>query len=369
MAKRKLPLADSPEGQEIIEKYPKADRAWLEEQADRWKYSSVETFLESVRRRYGLLREELSHPRVVRKEQEEKPETYVFPKVNLRKPKRQRVRKGDEEEVGLLISDGHAGKVTKSFNKDVYRERIETLFHAAMTIVNLHREMYPINKLRVVALGDHTQGENPNQGSIVGEIECGARDQTTKIAVPVWNDLLGSFKQEFTEVTVDGFGGNHGHSKLAPETSREDFRLYDMLQAGIGKEKGININICEDFGDIITILGWKFFCFHSDGIPCQQGIPYFAIDKKIKSYHMQYGGFDYVLSAHFHKRANNEIARGVEHFMNSTIVSDDNWALKVLGISSEPSQWIFGVHPRKGVTWRYPLIVEKSKFEKVMNSA
>ena len=51
--------------------------------------------------------------------------------------------------------------------------------------------------------------------------------------------------------------GNHGHDKLAPETSREDFRLYDILQAGIGQAKGITINIHERQYDNLSAMPVK----------------------------------------------------------------------------------------------------------------
>ena len=123
---------------------------------------------------------------------------------------------------------------------------------------------------------------------------------------------------------------------------------------------GITINIHENFAEIIEILGWKFFCFHGDGIPCQAGVPFFALDKKLSKWYMQFGGFQYALGGHFHKRHSDEISSKFEYFMTSTLVSDDEWALKKLGLSSNPSQNLMGVHPRHGLTWRYPLIVDKA---------
>lgn len=43
----------------------------------------------------------------------------------------------------------------------------------------------------------------------------------------------------------------------------------------------------------------------------------------------------------------------VEIFVNGCFVSDDQWVLKKLGLASSTTQITFGVHPRKGVTWRY----------------
>lgn len=358
-----LPDRDSEEGKSLYKEYPTASVAQLDVWTRKCGYKSRDNFVGAMRVRYGLVRE-LNRPVIESvpgnlTDVEKPSEIIKLPPVKLREYKAKKRRRGDEETMVLLASDGHAGKITKSFNKEVYRRRMETMFDSTMVIANLHRNMYPINKLRILNLGDNVQGENPYQGSKVGEIEMGARDQTIKIATPIWNDILGSFKQNFSEVIFEGIGGNHGHERFAPETSREDFRLYDILQAGIGQQKGITINIHEDFYAIINIQGFRFFATHLDGIPCYSGIPLFAIDRRIKAWHIQYGGFSYAVGGHFHRKYSYEIARGIDFFMCSTLVSDDDWALKKLGVSSAPSQLVMGVHPTMGVTWRYPLVVDR----------
>lgn len=273
---------------------------------------------------------------------------------------------GDEEIMILHCGDGHAGKITRSYNKDVYKHRMETIFDSVMIILNLHRHMYPIRKLHIINTGDNVQGENPYQGSKIGSVEMGAMDQVVKLALPCWLDLVFSLKQNFEEIEMDLFPGNHGRYSLeAPETSNWDLMLYNAIKSVTEKEKGIKVNVHEEFGDIVEINGFRFFCFHGDDIPCQQGVPFFALDKKIKSWHMQTGGFNYALSGHFHKRSSNEIGTNVEHFMCGSLVSDDEWALKKLGISSCPSQWVFGVHPHFGITFRYPLVVDRNLLAKI----
>ncbi len=284
-----------------------------------------------------------------------------LPPVKIREYKKKRVRRGDEEEAGLHIGDGHGGKITPSFNDDVYKTRMDKVFDSTMTIVTLHRNMYPINRLRMFDTGDNTQGENPYQGSVAGSISMGARDQTTKLAYPALAKLISSLKQEFAEVIFEGFPGNHGYSKLTPETSREDLRLYDLLKAYFEGKKGITINVHENFADIVEVMGFKFFCSHLDGIQSYSGIPLFAIKRRLDAWFIQFGGFDYALGGHFHFRVGGyEMSSKYEFSMVSTLVSDDEWALKKLGISSHPSQNIFGVHREFGMTWRYPLTVDRA---------
>lgn len=320
-------------------------------------YTSFKAFKDAVRDRYGI---SFARTNTKREPQEEQPIIVNLPLVTLREYKSTKPRKrGDQEEAILHISDGHAGKVTVSYDEDVYRARMDTLFDATMTIITLHRNMYPVRKLRMLYTGDNIQGESPYQGSKVGTIKMGARDQTIKLAYPANVRLIASLKQQFEEVELECVPGNHGGDRLAPETSKEDLRLYDLLKVHFEKTKGIKINIYEGFSAIVDILGFKCFIFHGDGIPCQQGVPFFALDKKLKSWYMQYGGFNYAFGGHFHKRHSDEISSRLEYFMCGSLASDDEWALKKLGISSNPSQSLYGMHPTMGITWRYALNVDR----------
>ncbi len=319
------------------------------------KYGMLASSYERRMRERGIHSGVKEHTVVI---ETEKDPIVNLPPIQLRNYRAKRTRKGDEEEVGLHIGDGHAGKKTDAFDGGVYRQRMDKVFDSTMTIVTLHRNMYPINTIRVFDTGDNTQGENPYQGSVIGSVEMGARDQTTKIAFPALVKLIGSLKQEFAKVIFEGYPGNHGYNKLTPETSREDLRLYDLLKAYFHDKKGITINIHETFGDIVEVMGFKFFCTHLDGIQSYSGIPLFAIKRRLDAWYIQFGGFDYVLGGHFHFRVGGyEMSSKYEFSMVSTLVSKDEWALKKLGISSHPSQNIFGVHPEQGMTWRYPLNV------------
>ena len=335
--------------------------ARLGELARQCGYTNTRNFKTAIKQYWGLNR--LWKPVGIEIPIEEEPEPVInLPLVELRDYKPPKVKRGDEETAVLVATDGHACKITISYNIEEYRRRMWNMFNNAMLIVNLHRQMYPINKLVILNLGDNVQGENRQQGSILGAVESsfdikGARDQTTKIATPMWNNLLGSFAQEFVEVEFHGIPGNHGYERLAPETSREAIRLYDMLEAGIGQNSKINIHVHELWYAMVNIYDFKNFCFHGDGIQITNGIPFFAMDRRLKSWHMQYGGFDYAFSGHFHHSFSREIAAGVEHHGVSTLVSDDDWAIKKLGVSSTPRQFLCGFHPRRGMTWRYQLDV------------
>jgi len=352
---RKLPLKDSADGQRVIERYLAGERDTLARELGYAHAASLGHAMVSI---YGVRVSDLGSSISVGEKVE--PEVTInLPPIKLREYKAAKRGRGDEEEAILHTSDGHAGKITPSYDGDVYKTRMDGIFDSTMKIVTLHRQMYPIRKLRILATGDNIQGENPYQGSKVGTITLGARDQTAKLAYPAWVRLIGSLAQEFEVVELEGIGGNHSYSKLAPETSREDYRLYDLLKAYFYNNKRVKINIHENFSEIVDIQGFRSFVFHGDDIPCQQGVPFFALDKKLKAWYMQYGGFQYAFGGHFHKRHSDEISSRLEYFMCGALVSDDDWALKKLGISSSPSQNIYGMHKNYGITWRYAVQVDK----------
>ncbi len=354
MGIKKIPDKNTPEAGEIIRRVRNGDIETLWRELE---YVNKDSLLSALRKSYGFY---ISREPIERQPIEEKPLGIInLQPIKLREYKAKKTRKGDEEEAILHTSDGHACKITPSYDEDVYNIRMDTLFDATMTIVTLHRNMYPIRKLRIFNTGDNTQGENPFQGSTIGSASRGARDQTSKVAYPAQVKLISSLKQEFEEVEVECVSGNHGWQKLSPETSKEDLRLYDLLKVRFENTKGVTINIHEGFSTIVNVLGFRCFLFHGDGIPCQMGVPFFALDRKLKSWYMQYGGFNYAFGGHFHKRHSDEISSRLEYFMCGSLASDDEWALKKLGISSSPSQNIYGMHPKMGITWRYGLVVDR----------
>ncbi len=362
MSTRQIPDENTPEAEALIKEYQSCkSREELRKLTQKYNYKNEASFMSSMIRRLHTKAPKILEHRDYSKAVPDLPPIVNLPEVKLREYKPIDTGKGDPEEQVLVLSDGHAGKITPTFNDDIYKKRMEILTERVMLIASLHRNMYPINKLHIICLGDNVQGENPYQGSKLGDTSMGARDQITKLALPAIINLILSLKQQYEEIEFDGFLGNHGrYGKEAPETSNWDIMLYDCLKASLSMTPNIKINLHTEFGNIIKIEGSKFFCFHGDEIAVSNGIPLFALTRRIDKWYQQFDGFDYAICGHFHKYLNDETSSKVELFMNGTLVSDDSWALKKIGISSMPSQWTFGVHKRNGVTWRYPLFVDRA---------
>ncbi len=363
-----LPAPDSPGGLQLAADYAVSTKEQRQEMCGRYGYMNLSSFQTVMKRSYSLSvpnHEGLTSGATVRVEVAATP-TPPEPQettINLTIPALrdyvpQPFVEGDKETMILHTSDWHMGKVTTSYNDEVGKERVGRLFDGVMSLTQLHRHMYPVEDLVIFDTGDRGQGENPHQGSKLGETSMGARDQQMKLVYPGYVELIAAFKQQFRTVTVHLMAGNHGHEKLAPETSRWDLYGADLIKTKLEGEPDITIHAHEGWSATTWVEGFKCFLAHFDGIPCVQGIPYFGINRKLLMWYIEEGGFNYAFGGHFHKRSSSEVTRRFEYFMSGSLVSDDEWALKKLGVSSAPSAWAMGMNPKRGVTWRYALEVD-----------
>lgn len=268
--------------------------------------------------------------------------------------------KGDPETQVVVIGDDHAGEITPTFNEEVYKKRFRQLFQSVLTITQLHRHMYPLNDLVVIDVGDNVHGENPFQGATVEAVSCGAISQIYDLALPIILELLISFRQEFKTVKFYGVRGNHGrYSQTAPRTSNWDMALYHAL-AGAKLPSNIEVNYSDDFKAIVNIEGFKFFVFHGDQSSARMGIPYFALTRKVKDWYSSFGGFPYAICGHFHKEDFLRVWSETKLLINGPLVTDDPYALEIIGASSIPTHWSFGVHKHQGMTWLYSLTLDSA---------
>ena len=293
----------------------------------------------------------------------DKDEPFVvnMPEVILREYTPLRAGAQDPETQVLLLGDIHGGEITPTYNPDVMIKRFGDLFNSTMRITQLHRNMYPVNEIVIPMIGDMIHGENPYQGAKVGSINCGAQEQIFDYVLPQLLSFVLSLKQEFETVRVEAVPGNHGrYSREAPDKSNWDMILYKALKPAL-EQQGVEMNITNNFCSIFKVKGFKFFAFHGNQVKATQGIPYFALDRKVKSWYITFDGFDYAICGHFHKDDFLRISSKTKLFINGSWVSDDPFALEVIGTSSIPAQWTFGVHEKRGITWAYSLDLQGAK--------
>ena len=349
-----LPEKGTKEAETLINLYLEASNPEIDQLAKSFGYAQRRTFVTMMKDKYGARRLRI-FAKVSDLITELKEPQILIPPIEIKHYKLSKTK--DPETQVLLLGDLHFGQITPSYNIEVAKKRMATLFNSLMVITECHRKSIAINDIVVIGLGDMVHGENPFQGAKLEGVACGALSQVYEVALPEMLSLLCSLKENFRSVKFYGVQGNHGRiSKEAPATSNWDNALYKTM-AGWQKPEGIEVYPPTTFHQLVDINGHRFFCYHGDQIQISNGIPYFAQRRKLNSWYMSYP-YDYACQGHFHEDDMLAISGKTSLFCNGSLVSDDPFALEKLGLSTIPVQKTFGVHKHIGVTWSNRIVVD-----------
>jgi len=340
-----LPPKDSPEEKAEIEAYLKSTPGWRDKRAAELGMAKV-GYEKRMRERGVYLSKSGTAPPM------SEPQIIPIRDLKIKPFKIDKVQR-DEEDIGIVLADHHIGRETSNYNEDIYKKRMDYLLDSAMTIINLHR---PIRNAYIFALGDLIHGESIYKGGHIEECKIGAYGQIHEIAIPVLSEFIASLSQGVQNVEWFGVRGNHGrYDKTAvPRTNWDNF-LYKGLEKQLANQKNIKINVTNDFYQLATIRGFRFFLIHGDQVRANQGVPLFALRRKYQEYYAYTGGFHYAYNGHWHVGGKDHINSIADYTMCPPLVTGDEWALEVIGRASSPVQLAFGVHKKYGRTWEYHL--------------
>jgi hypothetical protein len=270
----------------------------------------------------------------------------------------------NEEVVGLLLSDTHIGKKTASYNPRVFIKRLRCLEGAMMSVVNAHRSIRPIKKLVVVMNGDIVDAESIYPGQAVDGISLPLIDQIFTVGVPELTKFLYFCLANFEEVEVYCQSGNHGRlnaSKWSTSKSTNwDYVLYKALEGMTQNQDRLMWHInTKEWKSTFRILGHGFMATHGDMIKMYYNMPYYGMSRQAMRWANTYRSrikLTHFLFGHFHTAGTIRFNQIWMH-CNGSFITDDVFGEEKIGVGSVPEQLLFGVHPKRGVTWRYPLLL------------
>ena len=109
----------------------------------------------------------------------------------------------------------------------------------------------------------------------------------------------------------------------------------------------------------LTIEGEHTYTVNGAGVHNSwNSIPYYGIDRAdsrwTKMLQVNQLSYEYMLIGHHHNSATIDSPVG-EKIVNGCWPGGSQYSLKQLNTSSKPSQWFFGVHERRGISWRYKI--------------
>lgn len=270
--------------------------------------------------------------------------------------------------------DWHFGEVIKpgavngynAFNSEIARDRVKRLVSSTIDLCENHGPgNYP--GIIINLLGDFISGglhpelaKSDEYARIPASLEV--RD------ILVW--AIGKMADHFGSVFLPCVSGNHGRDTLKPEFKgylhhNFDWLIYQLLKRHFADDKRITFLIEPSNEAYYSVLGLKIMAMHGDmlGVKGGDGIigaigPIMRGEIKTRGQSSSLGRpFDLLITGHWHQEL--WLPRAL---VNNSLKGFDEYAKDSLrAVPSLPSQSMFFVHPKRGITSRWSILVDEPK--------
>lgn len=217
----------------------------------------------------------------------------------------------------LLLCDWHTGCVIEhdavegfnDFNWGIQRDRVQYLGEKFSGWVDLHKNVYSIQELVILAVGDMISGDIHDELKVTNEFPVPVQIVN---AGTLFAELVASLAPQFPSVRVEYLVPDN-HSRLTKKVQFKQTGLnsYNYLVGWIAQErlrahKNVEFNLITSIKEVVTVQRMRYLLVHGNGIKGWSGFPYYGIDrqasreaiarmKKPISTH-----FDKVVLGHFH---------------------------------------------------------------------
>jgi len=278
-----------------------------------------------------------------------------------------------EEELVLCLGDIHAGEVVvaeelnglNEYNFDILTHRLKSLADSVIAIAKNKLSGYTFRKLHILGLGDWVSGTI--HAELVESADGNVVEWTMNLAYIV-AQMIRELAVEFEEIEFVGVVGNHGRLHKKPRFKARyvnwDYICYQMLSAFLAKQKNVKCTVPKSFWHIHEVNNHKFLLIHGDNINSSLGIAWYGIQrmvanlKELLASNEQY--FDYIMMGHFHNYGLLDRVKG-ELVINGSLIGGNDFSVGKMFTSSEACQHFCGVHPKRGMTFRYKINVQYAK--------
>lgn len=263
------------------------------------------------------------------------------------------IHKGKPIDLILFLSDLHAGRLTRSFNRNVLVARLDGLAGRLIDRIKLLEKTYSINKLHIFALGDFVVGEQVGRNVTLEELEDMVLAQVYGVCVP--HLVRFTMRLLFVPITVNAVRGNHGvvvkgGASKAANWDTVTYLAWQARTSGIDEARLKFYPPSFTWFDYSIVRNTTWLLVHGDQFPVGGGAPYNGIKTRVDRWHNSMPQpFDYVAAAHLH-----HLSQICETWLNGALLTDDDWAREVLGREGDCAQWLLGVTD-EGVEYASPI--------------
>lgn len=276
----------------------------------------------------------------------------------------------DEIQMGSIWSDFHAGEYVDSaemnelggYDYETFVKRFQYLVEKIIVFKNEEIKR-PVSKLNIFAVGDIVNGPLHD---LIETAETGMTILWSVFGTAfVMAQGIIELLQHFEKIEIFCSPGNHGRQSKKPPTKRKVTNNFDtycylvlslMLKKYVAQGK-IKFNIPKSYFDIANIMGHKFLYTHGDTTRMVKNLPVLALERDFLQMHkmvsMNDKSFDYVVMGHYHEPLDAD--RMLKFLLNGSMIGPNEFALVYLHRATEPSQLLFGISKKRGLTWRWPV--------------
>ena len=273
-----------------------------------------------------------------------------------------------EQAIVALNSCLHFGEVVSpaatmglgNYSPAMAAARWQYFIDTTLDLVFDHHGRETIKKAYVVNVGDNTSGDIHLELKTTNEFPIG--EQMVRSAYLLAAGLR-DLAAEFEEVEFIGTVGNHGRFEKKPsfkdKTNNADWVVYNLMKALLADTPNITVTIPDAPWSTPNIMGREFFFSHGDNIRSYFGFPWYdtqrfttAVAQMLAAAgrpYPQYWGL-----GHFHQTNQSDLSYG-EWLFTGSVKGPDEYSINKLRAATRPNQLLFGVHPRRSVSFRYPV--------------
>lgn len=279
---------------------------------------------------------------------------------------------GEVEDIVCLVSDMQGGELVDAeemggLNEYTFaklEQEVWTYLERVRRIVAERRVAgKDVRRLHLPLLGDIIDGETVYRGQ-QWHIEQNVFDQSVRL-YEMLAQLIIALTELDAEIVVETIPGNHGRVGAKGEAALRvnwDNVVYQYLAIRLKGVKGVAFNgPHKSWYKVVDILGWKFHLGHGDNVKGWGGIPFYGFTRAYTNDFMLLAlmkeTFQYWICGDKHVQFSIDMGPG-EIIVNGNWVGTSYFSAKELHKGGRPSQTVFGVTEREGVTWRQPVYLD-----------
>lgn len=276
------------------------------------------------------------------------------------------------QDVLSLLSCLHNGEVVRPastmgigrFDPSIAAARVQYYVDTVIDLAESHHRGENFQKLWVVDVGDNASGGIHDELKATNAFPLGEQMvRTAHLLAWAVRDLA----HHFVEVEFIGIVGNHLRFEKKPAfkdkvQNNGDWVIYHMMKALLKDQANVTVTIPEAPWATPIIQGHEFFFTHGDMIRMYFQFPWYDTARFVSQMaqllvgrghpYPRYWGF-----GQFHQVNMAQLSYG-EWLFTGSAKGPDEYSIGKLRAGTPPA-WLFaGVHPRRGVSFRYPVDME-----------